>query len=152
MATLTPKRIEQKWQYAVRMSGLVIAHFNVVSSLEFEFDMTEYHQGGDPDPVAQTPGKRKHAPVTFSAGASEIEDLWNWAQQVADHEGRGLEIDGLRKTIFVDTLAKDGETVLKTKILNRAVPQKFVAGDFDANSSENVIEQLTVVYKNLSKG
>lgn len=151
VANATPKRIDQKWQYRVRIQDLVVGHFNQVSSLEGEVEMTEYHQGGDPDPALQTPGKRKHTDVTLSAGASESDELWTWWQQVYDVEGRGENLDVLRKKVFVDVLGRDGETVLRTHTLNRAIPKKFVAGDFDANSSDNVIEQITLAYKNLNR-
>lgn len=151
VAQAVPKEVFQKWQYRVRVQGLVIAHFNQVSSLEAEVEMTDYHQGGDPDPALQQPGKRKHTEVTLSAGASESTELWDWWQLVYDTQARGGNLDEIRKQVFLDTLARDGETVLRTQTLNRAIPKKFVAGEFDAASSDNVIEQITLAYKNLGR-
>ena len=106
---------------------------------------------GDPDPALQQPGKRKHTEVTLSAGASESTELWDWWQLVYDTQARGGNLDEIRKQVFLDTLARDGETVLRTQTLNRAIPKKFVAGEFDAASSDNVIEQITLAYKNLGR-
>lgn len=150
-ANSTPSRIEQKWQFRIRMQGLAIAHFTTCSGLEGEVEMTEYHQGGDPDPALQTPGKRKHSPVTFGAGASEVDDLWVMWNKIYDAQGKGQNLDDLRIKIFVDVLDRDGESVLKTHTLNRSLMQKFSAGEFDGSSSDNVIEEVTFVYKNLGR-
>lgn len=151
VAQATPSRIDQKWQYRVRIQNAAIGHFNQVSGLEGEVDMTDYFQGGDPDPAVQTPGRRKHTDVTLSAGSSDIDDLWTLWQEVYDAQGAGKPLEQLRKKIYIDVLDRDGETVLKTHVLNRAIMKKFVAGEFDASSSDNVIEQATFAYKNLGR-
>jgi len=151
-ATAIPSRIEQKWQYKVRVQGLEIGHFTSCSGLEGEVEMTEYHAGGDPDPALQTPAKRKHAPVTLGAGASEVTDLWDMWNRIYNAEGAGESLDDLRVQVFIDVLDRDGETVLKTHVLNRAIMSKFKAGEFDGSSSDNVIEEVTFHYKNLSRG
>jgi phage tail-like protein len=150
--TATPKRIDLKWQYAVRIEGLTVAHFTTVSGIEAEVEITPYHQAGDPDPAVQTPGKRTHSDITLGAGACESNELHQWWEQVYDVEGRGeQDLTRLRRTVFIDVLAKDGETVLRTFRINRAIPKKFKAAEFDAGSSDNIIEEMTLAYKNYTR-
>lgn len=151
VANAVPQRLDQKWQYRIRIQGLSVAHFNTCSELSAEVEMTDYHQGGDQDPAVQTPGKRKHDPVTLTAGASEIDELWQLWQKIGNANGVRAKLDEIRKKVYIDTLDGDGETVLRTHILNKAIMSKFSAGSFDASSSETVIESVTFTYKNLSR-
>lgn len=150
-AQAAPKYIQQKWLYRIRIQDLTVGHFTTCSSLEGEVDVTEYHQGGDPDPAVQTPGKRKHSPVTLGAGSSDNDDLWVMWMDIHNAQGAGLDLDSLRKQITIEELAEDCETARKTWALNKAIMSKFVAGEFDASSSDNVIQSVTFHYKNLTK-
>lgn len=150
-AQAVPKFIAQKWQYRIRIQDQTIGHFESCSSIESEVEMTEYHQGGSRDAAIKTPGKRKVAAVTLSAGASDNEDLWNMWEAIGDAQGAGKSLDEQRKQITIDMLAEDCETVRKSWVLNQAMMSKFVAGEFDAKSSDNVIEAATFEYIRLGK-
>lgn len=149
-ANAMPKSIYLNFQWRLRISGLVVAHFQSVVGLESEFEMTDYFQGGSIDPDTQTPGKRKHTPIVLSVGESESNELWLWHQQIGDVEGKGeQDLTKLRKTVFVDRVAKDGK-ILRTSTVNRAILSKFKAGDY-GTTSDNSIEEATLTYRNFDR-
>lgn len=147
-----PSFVVQKWNFRVSVQGLAIGYFEMCSGLKAAFDMTEVHAGGEVDPVLIQPGKRKHDPLVLSSGSSDNNELWTWYDGVRDVEGEGKDLTELQRKVTIDLFHRDKKTIKKTWVVNAAVPAEFEAGDFDANSSDNVIEKLTLRYINFTKG
>jgi phage tail-like protein len=148
VAKARPSRVDQKWQFRVDIEGLTVGHFNSVTGMESEVANTDYHQGGKVDPACQTPGKRTHTELVLSAGACENNELWIWYKQVSNGQ---IDINALRKTVEVHSLARDGETILRTRTYERAWVRKFSEDGYDASSSDNLLEQVTLVYEKVER-
>ncbi len=86
------------------------------------------------------------ADVTLERGATEDRDLFDWFQDVAlTASGLGLTGVGYKRNLDIVQQDRDG-TTLRRWTLTRAWPVKFVAGDWDNEADENVIESVTLTY------
>jgi len=73
-------------------------------------------------------------------------DLFDWVQDVAiTSSGLGLVDPYYKRNLDIVQQDRDG-TTLRRWSLSRAWPTKFVAGEWDNESDENVIEQVTLAY------
>lgn len=88
----------------------------------------------------------EHADVTLERGATQDRDLFDWFQDVAiTSSGLGLTDVNYKRNLDIVQQDRDG-TTLRRWSLSRAWPVKFVAGDWDNESDENVIESVTLTY------
>ena len=79
-------------------------------------------------------------------GATVDRDLFDWFQDVAaTASGLGLTGVGYKRSLDIVQQDRDG-TTLRRWSLSRAWPVKFVAGEWDNKSDENVIESVTLPY------
>ena len=84
--------------------------------------------------------------MTLEGGATEDRDLFDWFQDVAiTSSGLGLTDVNYKRNLDVVQQDRDGVTLCRWS-LSRAWPIKFVAGEWDNESDENVIEQVTLTY------
>jgi phage tail-like protein len=148
----SPKpKYQAKLRFRIKVAGQEVARFRSASSLESEVENIEEHEMGDPDVADQQPGKRKVTEVTLAQGASDNDYLWLWYQDVYNDDGEGKEDDLLKREVTVEELARNRTTVLRTWVLEKAWPRKFVAGDFDASASENAVRSVTLAFVRLKK-
>ena len=141
----TPRDFHKKFKFVVDIDGLGSAAFRSSSELSFEIAKIEHHEGGvltaDPDP-----GRVSFSDVTLERGASADRDLYDWALEVANVAANaGLVSPQFKRMAEIVQLDRDG-TELRRWRLHRAWPTKFVAGDWDNESDENVIESITLTY------
>lgn len=86
------------------------------------------------------------ADVTLERGATQDRDLFDWFQDVAiTSSGLGLTDVYYKRNLDIVQQDRDG-TTLRRWSLSRAWPVKFVAGDWDNEADENVIESVTLSY------
>ena len=94
----------------------------------------------------KSPGRLTFADVTLERGATQDRDLFDWFQDVAiTSSGLGLTDVNYKRNLDIVQQDRDG-TTLRRWSLSRAWPVKFVAGDWDNESDENVIESVTLTY------
>lgn len=138
----------KKFAFAVEIDGLEIAWFNSISSLEGEVDIVEQREGGSILVADQSPGLLKHPPLSLKVGSTDNDELYNWWLQVADAEANGGEPDEqYKRNISIVEKERDGITVLRRWDLFQCWPNKFVAGEWDAGASENLMQEVSIVYK-----
>ncbi|MBN2192201.1 MAG: phage tail protein [Polyangiaceae bacterium] len=90
--------------------------------------------------------ERGHSDVTLERGATEDHDLFDWFQDVAvTSSGLGLTDYSYKRNLDIVQQDRDG-TTLRRWTLTRAWPVKFVAGEWDNEADENVIESVTLTY------
>lgn len=143
----TPRSYHKKFNFSIEIEGVDIAWFESCSALEEEVGVVEQHEGGDPGPADQSPGKRKITPVTLSVGVTENTELYDWWLQVVDaSSGKGAPDEQYKKKVAIVQRDRDGSE-LKRWTLFKAWPSKHVGGEWDAKSEENVTESVTLVYK-----
>ena len=94
----------------------------------------------------KSPGRLTFVDVTLERGATQDRDLFDWFQDAAiTSSGLGLTDVNYKRKLDIVQQDRDG-TTLRRWSLSRARPVKFVAGDRDNGSDENVIESVTLTY------
>ena len=143
--TGAPRVWEDKFSFIVEIDGVAHAAFNKCSELSFEIDTVEYREGGRKN-AYKSPGLVNFADITLERGAvHDDSDLYDWAKDCASIVAdAGVIETAFRRTLDIVALDRDG-SVLKRWRLGSCWVKKFVAGDWDNNSSEKTIEQVVVV-------
>ena len=141
----TPRTFHKKFKYVVEIDGFTYAGFQKCSELSVEVAKVEYFEGGSLIPN-KSPGRLTFADVTLERGATRDHDLFDWFQDVAiTSSGLGLPDVAYKRNLDIVQQDRDG-TTLRRWSLSRAWPTKFVAGEWDNESDENVIESVTLTY------
>ncbi|HET9621807.1 MAG TPA: phage tail protein [Kofleriaceae bacterium] len=141
----TPRSFHKKFKFLVEIDQFQSAGFQKCSELSVEVANIEYHEGGALIPN-KSPGRLKFADITLERGATKDQDLFDWFSEVADAAANA----GLADVLFkrnVDLVQQDRDgTTLRRWTLFGAWPVKFVAGAWDNESDENVIESVTLTF------
>lgn len=141
----TPRSFHKKFKFIVEIDGVASAGFQKASELSVEIANVQYYEGGSLIPN-KSPGRLTFADVTLERGATMDRDLFDWFTQVAEASAN----IGLREPLFkrnLDIVQQDRDgTTLRRWSLTGAWPVKFVAGDWDNEADENVIESVTLTY------
>lgn len=141
----TPRSFHKKFKFVVEIDGLSYAGFQKCSELSAEVVSVQYFEGGSLIPN-KSPGRLTFADVTLERGATQDHDLFDWFQDVAiTSSGLGLAGEAYKRNLDIVQQDRDG-TTLRRWSLARAWPVKFVAGDWDNEADENVIESVTLTY------
>ena len=100
-----------------------------------------------PDEIMEFTGDTPGRPdVTLERGATQDHDLFDWFQEIAiTTSGLGLTGVSFKRNLDIVQQDRDG-TTLRRWTLTRVWPVKFVAGDWDNEADENVIESVTLTY------
>jgi len=140
-----PRSFHKKWKFVADFDGVMSAGFAKCSELSAEVAKVEYFEGGSLIPN-KSPGRVTFSDVTLERGATQDHDLFDWFTDVAlVSAGTGLnDIDYKRNGDIVQQ-DRDGST-LRRWSLTAAWPTKFVAGEWDNDSDETVIESVTLTY------
>jgi phage tail-like protein len=141
----TPRTFHKKFAYIVEVDQFQSAGFQKCSELSVEVANVEYFEGGSLIP-SKSPGRLKFADLTLERGATKDHDLFDWFSEVANAAANaGLVEPKFKRSCDLVQLDRDGST-LRRWSLSGAWPIKFVAGAWDNESDENVIESVTLTY------
>ncbi len=141
----TPRSYHKKFKFIVEIDGLTYAGFQKCSELSADVAKIEHHEGGSLIPH-KSPGRVTFSDVTLERGATKDEELFTWFKQVANVAANsGLVDDQYKRNGDVVQQDRDGKTLRRWK-LAKAWPTKFVAGEWDNDADENVIEKMTLTY------
>jgi phage tail-like protein len=140
----TPRSFHKRFSFIIE-AELANAGFQKCSELSVEVANIEYHEGGSLIPN-KSPGRLKFADVTLERGATKDHDLFDWMEQVADAAANaGLVEPKFKRNIDIVQQDRDGSTLRRWTIAG-AWPVKFVAGAWDNEADENVIESVTLTF------
>jgi phage tail-like protein len=141
----TPRSFHKKFKFIVEIDGVASAGFQKCSELSVEVANVQYSEGGALIPN-KSPGRLMFADVTLERGATDDADLFDWMQEVADASANaGLNEPDFKRNLDIVQQDRDGSELRRWR-LNGAWPVKFVAGDWDNEADENVIESVTLTY------
>ena len=141
----TPRVFHKKFKFLVEADELQSAGFQKCSELSVEVASVDYYEGGALIPN-KSPGRLKFADVTLERGATKDHDLFDWFEQVADAAANaGLNEPRFKRNVDIVQQDRDGSTLRRWSLAG-AWPVKFVAGAWDNESDENVIESVTLTY------
>lgn len=140
-----PRSFFHKRAFLCEVDGLGSSSFAKASELSVEVGKVEHWEGGRLIPY-KAPGRLTFSDVTLERGATRDLDLYRWLKEVANvAAGIGLVDDVYKRNVDIVQLERDG-TTLRRWTLYRAFPVKFVAGEWDNDSDEVVIESVTLTY------
>lgn len=140
-----PRSFHKKFKFVVEIDSFGSSGFQKCSELSVEVANVQYFEGGSLIPH-KSPGRLTFSDVTLERGATQDQDLFDWFQDVAfASSGLGLTDPGYKRNLDIVQQDRDG-TTLRRWSLARAWPVKFVGGEWDNESDENVIEQVTLTY------
>jgi phage tail-like protein len=147
-----PRSYHKKFNFTVEIDGLEIAWFESCSPIEGEIGVVEQREGGSIVVADQSPGLYKVTPVTLKVGVTDNTELYDWWTDVIDAEANsGEPDDDYKKNVAIVQKDRDG-TELKRWNLFEAWPNKYVAGEWDAKSEENTMEEVVLTYRYFKKG
>ena len=140
-----PRQFFKKFKFLIEIDDFASAGFQKCSELSVEVANIEYHEGGALIPN-KSPGRLKFADVTLERGATKDHDLFDWMEQVADAAANaGLVEPKFKRNVDIVQQDRDGSTLRRWTIAG-AWPVKFVAGAWDNEADENVIESVTLTF------
>lgn len=140
-----PRSFHKKFKFLVEVDSVDHAGFQKCSELSVEIANVQYFEGGSLIPN-KSPGRLSFPDVTLERGATEDRDLFDWFSDVAiTASGLGLTEPNFKRNLDIVQQDRDG-TTLRRWSLTGAWPVKFVAGEWDNESDENVIESVTLAY------
>lgn len=140
-----PRTFHKKFKFIVEIDGVAHAGFQKCSELSVEAANVQYYEGGSLIPN-KSPGRLTFADVTLERGATTDHDLHDWFAQVADAAANvGLNEPEFKRNLDIVQQDRDGST-LRRWSLSGAWPVKFVAGEWDNEADENVIESVTLTF------
>jgi len=139
-----PRVQHQKWKFLVEIDGLGSAFWQSCSELSKEVAVIEYYEGAAIIPDKQ-PGRMKVSDMTLERGATVDRNLYDWFNQVADAaRNGGLQSPQFKRNGSIAQLERDDSIVRRWTIVN-VWPNKFMAGSWDNNADEVVLESVTLV-------
>lgn len=151
---VTPRSLQQKWQFAVEIDGFNAAYFTKSDFPEMEFDEVAFAPAGSMfDQKAA--GRAKFNDITLEKGVPQDtpeENILDWIRQcitVAAATG-GVPADYMRDISLVK-YDRTG-TEIKRFNLKNAWPKSAKFGEGEGSSSDNDIESITLVYQYFTTG
>lgn len=141
-----PRIFQKRFAFIVEIERVQAAAFTKMSSLEAEIAKVEQWEGGAITPD-KSPGRVTVSDVTLERGvANGDSDMYQWWLDVVRMSANsGLPTPFYKREVDVVQLDRDG-SVLRRWILDGAWPTKFVAGEWDNEADENVIEMTTLTF------
>ena len=140
-----PRSFHKKFAFLAEFDDVGHAGFNKCSELSVEIAKVEYFEGGSLIPN-KSPGRLTFPDITLERGATQDQDLFDWFSDVAiTSSGLGLTDPNYKRNGDIVQQDRDGTTLRRWSIA-QAWPIKFVAGEWDNDADENVIESLTLAY------
>ena len=127
--------------------------FSEVTGLEASMEPKTIREGGSNYGAHQRAGQVFFATVVLKRGMTATRDLWKWWAVFAGGESAtgGNASGGAyahRMTVRITLQDIEGSDVLRWR-LERAMPVKFKAADFNARAGEVAIEELHLAHEGL---
>jgi len=140
-----PRTFYKKFKFVIEIDNVASSAWQKCGELSSETAKTEYYEGGSLIPD-KSPGRVSFSDVTLERGATSDLDAWTWYKEVSDVAANsGGVAASFKRDVDIVQQDRDGKTLRRWR-LTAAWPTKFVAGDWDNESDDNVIEQLTLTY------
>lgn len=130
------------FRFLVEIEGITSGGFTRVKGLSREVKHESYREGGVNEYEHKLITQVSYPALVLERGLA-LDDLWKWAQAVADGEVQ-------RKTIRIRLQNEAGEKMFAWQI-EHALPVKWAASDLDAQASQIVMESLELAHHGLRK-
>lgn len=141
----SPRSFHKRFKFRVEIDGLGSAAFRTCSDIAVEFGEVAHREGGTLIPD-KTPGLATVDDVTLERGATMDRDMYDWMLQVANIAANGGEVDYRYKRMAELIQYDRDNSVLRRWRLHNCWLKRFVAGAWDNEADENVIETAVLAY------
>lgn len=133
--------------FAVEVGDIITGYFAEVSGLGSENEVAEQKiigEGGI-EIVRKIPGRLKWGDITLKRGITTNMDLWDWRKMVEEGKVADARMDG--SIIMYD---QEGTEVARWNF-ERGWPSKISGPSAKSDSSEIVVEELTIVHEYIER-
>jgi len=135
-------------KFSVEIDGVASCGFSEVSGLEMETDVIEYREGCDATTPRKFRGLTKFSDIVMKRGISSDLDIWNLTRRTFDAftaaTGFASPLYKFDFYLIQRDMAGVDQRVWKVQ---HAWVRKFMVSDFNANSSEVSIEEMTIAHE-----
>jgi phage tail-like protein len=133
------------FNFAVEISGLIVAAFNEVSGLQAEIEVQEYREGGVNGYMHKRAGPARYpSNLVLKKGITDSTELWSWYCQI-------LQGQVQRKSLAIVLMDSAGNEQRRWTFQN-AYPVKWSGPDMKAQNSEVAIESMELAHEGLVFG
>lgn len=146
MASGSPRSFFKRFKFVVEIDGFSYFGFQTCSELSAEVGVVTNREGGALV-EDKSPGLLTVPNITLERGATKDEEMFNWFKEVVDMTsglGSGLPDPQYARSVDIVQQDRDGTELRRWKLAS-CWPRKFVAGAWDNNAEENVVQSLELV-------
>lgn len=131
------------FRFRVEINKLKVAQVSEISGLSIETETEPYEEGGVNDFVYQFPKKTKYQHIILKRGITEMDDFWNWYNEV---------VNGIveRKEVAVVLMDVTGKDRRQWNIID-AYPVKWTGPDMKADSNTVAFESIELAHHGIKK-
>jgi len=138
-----PRQYHPKFRFIVEIDGILNGSFQSCSELASEFGEVAQWEGGTMIPH-KSAGRITVDDVTLARGVTGNLELYLWHKSIGDAiANAGMNEPYYKRNVDVRQLDRAGQTIRRWRLFG-AWPKRFVAGDWDNDADENVVEQITL--------
>ncbi len=130
----------------LEIDNITSGAFARVKGLSREVKYESFREGGVNEYEHKLVTQVSYPVVVLERGLA-LDDLWKWAQAIADGD---IPPESLRKTVLIRLQDEAGEKVWAWQI-EGALPVKWSVSDLDATSPQVVMESLELAHHGLRK-
>lgn len=135
------RNYHKRFAFLVEIEEIGYSGFKSCSELAAELAVIEQYEGGALTPD-KSPGRVTVDDLTLERGATQDNDIYRWWLDVVDISANsGLPTPELKREVEIVQLERN-RTVLARWQITGAWPRRFVAGSWDNDADENVIESM----------
>jgi phage tail-like protein len=139
----TVRDFNTRWKFLFEIDNFGYSGFQTCSELKVSAAEVTHYEGGVIIPDKQ-PGKLTYDDVTLTRGATVDRDLYDWMNEVGNAaKHAGLAASRFKRNATLVQQDRDGRTKLRWNIYG-CWPKEFVAGSWDNDSDEVVIESVVL--------
>jgi phage tail-like protein len=141
----------RNFNFRLKFGDTVVAACRKVSALQTSVNVTKFREGNSSTTVDEMlPGRTTYDPVTVEAGVTDNREFETWARQLMDHEPspERLPDNEFRRTVTIDVLDIDRQSVVRSYVLHRAWVSKYTAmSDLAGDGNDVIIETLEITHE-----
>jgi phage tail-like protein len=141
---MTGQNPYMSFRFRVEIDGIISGGASEVSGLQIETETEPYEEGGVNDFIHQLPKRTKYQPITLKRGITDLDELWNWYQDVV--KGKFQRKNGA--IILMDT---QGNDKWRWDFVE-AYPVKWTGPELKADSNTVAFETIELAHHGISKG
>jgi phage tail-like protein len=135
------------YRFRVEIDNIQIAAFSEATTPDSSNDVIEYREGTDPARLRKVAGLTKFGNITLKRGMTDSMELYNWRKIIEDH---GTNNAQSRRSISLILVDDSNQEKARWNVFE-AWPIKYDATDFNAKSSEILLETLELAHEGFTR-